>query len=139
MSESSDEEFDGFSQNEVDAAAQRYNDRLAQIGIGEFDVVDSENEIENEFSDENEPLVDETGDRPAEADGEQAPQPGDPNYSKLYKIESLNEYVHRFYGKPVYPKRQLSVDEVMVPWKGQLSFKQYMPAKPTKWGIKMWR
>ncbi|CAC5378840.1 unnamed protein product [Mytilus coruscus] len=36
------------------------------------------------------------------------------------------------------PKRQLSVDEVMVPFKGRLSFKQYMPAKPTKWGIKMW-
>ncbi|CAG2210535.1 unnamed protein product [Mytilus edulis] len=69
MSESSDEEFDGFSQNEVDAAAQRYNDRLAQIGIGELDVVDSENESENDFSDENEPLVDEAGDRPAEADG----------------------------------------------------------------------
>lgn len=46
MSESSDEEFDGFSQNEVDAAAQRYNDRLAQIGIGELDVVDVENESE---------------------------------------------------------------------------------------------
>ncbi|CAG2198193.1 unnamed protein product [Mytilus edulis] len=70
MSESSDEEFDGFSQNEVDAAAQRYNDRLAQIGIGELDVVDNENESENDFSDENEPLVvDEAGDRPAEADG----------------------------------------------------------------------
>lgn len=57
MSESSDEEFDGFSQNEVDAAAQRYNDRLAQIGIGELDVVDNENESENDFSDEKNPLL----------------------------------------------------------------------------------
>ncbi|CAC5388474.1 unnamed protein product [Mytilus coruscus] len=65
MSESSDEEFVGFSQNEVDAAAQRYNQRLQQIGIGELDAVESE----NEFSDENEPLVDESGDCPAEADG----------------------------------------------------------------------
>ena len=43
MSESSDEELEGFSQNEVDAAAQWYNQRLQQIGIGELDVVDSEN------------------------------------------------------------------------------------------------
>ena len=26
----------------------------------------------------------------------------------------------------------------MVPFKGRLSFRQYMPAKPTKWGIKLW-
>ncbi|CAC5411227.1 unnamed protein product [Mytilus coruscus] len=65
MSDSSDEEFEGFSQNEVDTAAQWYNQRLQQIGIGELDAVESE----NEFSDENEPLVDEDGDRPAEADG----------------------------------------------------------------------
>ncbi|CAG2228199.1 unnamed protein product [Mytilus edulis] len=243
MSESSDEEFDGFSPNEVDLAAQRYNDRLEQLGIGDLDVVDSD----NEFSDENDPLVDEAGDRPAEADGwhanfdyyerglphiflprgntgpttetdryankqirdhpdenkspwvtptveemkaflglcflmginvkpdiksywstdvmletpyfskvmkrdrymqimryihfsnsEQAPQPGDPNYSKLYKIESLMNMFTDSMVNQYIPKRQLSVDEVMVPWKGRLSFKQYMPAKPTKWGIKMW-
>ena len=34
--------------------------------------------------------------------------------------------------------RDLSVDECMVAFKGRLSFKQYMPAKPTKWGIKIW-
>ncbi|VDI26102.1 Hypothetical predicted protein [Mytilus galloprovincialis] len=269
MSESSDEEFDGFSPNEVDLAAQRYNDRLEQLGIGDLDVVDSD----NEFSDENDPLVDEAGDRPAEADGwhanfdyyerglphiflprgntgpttvldpdkepvdffsllftnailqyiiqetdryankqirdlpdenkspwitptveemkaflglcflmginvkpdiksywstdvmletpyfskvmkrdrymqimryihfsnsEQAPQPGDPNYSKLYKIESLMDMFTDSMVSQYIPKRQLSVDEVMVPFKGRLSFKQYMPAKPTKWGIKMW-
>ena len=26
----------------------------------------------------------------------------------------------------------------MLPWKGRLPFKQYMMAKPTKWGIKAW-
>ena len=34
--------------------------------------------------------------------------------------------------------RDLRVDECMVAFKGRLSFKQYMPAKPTKWGIKIW-
>ncbi|KAK3785167.1 hypothetical protein RRG08_021965 [Elysia crispata] len=35
-------------------------------------------------------------------------------------------------------QRELSVDEAMVGFKGRLSFKQYMPAKPTKWSIKVW-
>ncbi|CAC5366670.1 unnamed protein product [Mytilus coruscus] len=96
MSESSDEEFEGFSQNEVDAAAQRYNQ------------------------------------------SEQAPRPGEPNNTALYKIESLMNMFTDSMVSQYIPKRQLSVDEVMVPFKGRLSFQQYMPAKPTKWGIKMW-
>ena len=36
------------------------------------------------------------------------------------------------------PSRDHSVDEAMVAFNGRLSFKQYMPKKPTKWGIKLW-
>ena len=35
------------------------------------------------------------------------------------------------------PHEQLSVDEAMIKFKGRLGFKQYMKAKPTKWGIKV--
>ena len=31
-----------------------------------------------------------------------------------------------------------SIDEGMIAFKGRLSFKQYLPAKPTKFGIKVW-
>ena len=31
----------------------------------------------------------------------------------------------------------MSVDERMIPWKGRSTLKQYMPDKPTKWGIKL--
>lgn len=31
-----------------------------------------------------------------------------------------------------------SIDESMVKFKGRLGFKQYMPNKPIKWGIKVW-
>lgn len=34
-------------------------------------------------------------------------------------------------------ERNLCVDEMMVPFKGQLSIKQYMKGKPVKWGIKI--
>ena len=36
------------------------------------------------------------------------------------------------------PKRNLSVDETMIPYKGRVHFKQYMKAKPVKWGVKAW-
>ncbi|CAC5412379.1 unnamed protein product [Mytilus coruscus] len=242
MSESSDEEFEGFLQNEVDAAAQLYNQRLEQIGIGQLDVSESENELSDDNYD---PAVNDTGDCLAEADGwhdnfiyyerglpplflplgntdpitetdryankqilehpdenrspwvtptteemraflglcflmginvkpdiksywttdvilethyfgkvmkrdrfmqimryihfsnsEQAPPPGEPNYTALYKIESLMNMFTDSMVSQYMPKRQLSVDEVMVPFKGQLYFK-YMPAKPKTWGIKM--
>ena len=36
------------------------------------------------------------------------------------------------------PQQNLSVDESMVGFKGRLSWIQYMPKKPRKWGIKIW-
>lgn len=72
------------------------------------------------------------------SDSDLAPQPGDANFTILYKVNAImSKFVDKMVDQYV-PKRQLSVDEVMVPFKGRLSFKQYMPAKPTKWGIKMW-
>ena len=37
-----------------------------------------------------------------------------------------------------WPCQNLSVDEAMVAFKGQLSMKQYVPLKPIKRGIKVW-
>ena len=37
-----------------------------------------------------------------------------------------------------YPNKELSADEEMVGFKGRVSMKQYMPGKPTKWGLKVW-
>ena len=35
------------------------------------------------------------------------------------------------------PHKQVTIDEAMIPFKGRLSFKQYMKDKPVKWGIKV--
>ena len=37
------------------------------------------------------------------------------------------------------PGREPSVDEAMMGFKGSSLLKQYMPRKPTKWGIKVWQ
>ena len=36
------------------------------------------------------------------------------------------------------PSKNVSIDEAMIPFKGRLSLKQYMPLKPVKRGIKVW-
>lgn len=36
------------------------------------------------------------------------------------------------------PDRDICVDEQLVPYRGRCSFRQYMPKKPAKYGIKIW-
>lgn len=36
------------------------------------------------------------------------------------------------------PGEFLSLDEAMVPWKGRLSFRQYLPNKPDRFGVKLY-
>ena len=36
------------------------------------------------------------------------------------------------------PKKETSIDESIIPFKGRTSLIQYMPAKPYKWGLKAW-
>ncbi|XP_069752086.1 piggyBac transposable element-derived protein 4-like [Narcine bancroftii] len=62
----------------------------------------------------------------------------DPNHDPVYKVRALMEVVRSLFGQRYLPRRDLSVDEAMVAYKGRLYFKQYAPAKPTKWGLKVW-
>eukprot|EP00117_Sycon_ciliatum_P002306 scpid50910/ scgid2388/ PiggyBac transposable element-derived protein 4 len=54
----------------------------------------------------------------------------------LAKIGKFLDIIVKRFRLSYYPKRDVSVDEQMIAYKGRLSFKQYMPAKPTKWGVK---
>ncbi len=67
------------------------------------------------------------------------PQTGQPGYDPLYKVRPLLDMVEPLFMGPYKPAQNLSLDEGMVGFKGRLFFKQYMPAKPTKWGIKIWQ
>ena len=40
--------------------------------------------------------------------------------------------------KPFIPYEYVTVDETLVPFRGRCSFKQYMPSKPAKYGLKFW-
>lgn len=61
---------------------------------------------------------------------------GEPNYDKLYKVRPLlNLLKDRFNNLP--QEEFQCVDEQTIAFKGKSSLKQYNPAKPHKWGMKM--
>ena len=72
------------------------------------------------------------------ADNTTAPSRTDPNYNKLWKIQPIITALNETSAQMYKPHRQLSVDESMIGTKSRLSFIQYMKAKPTKWGVKVW-
>ncbi len=62
----------------------------------------------------------------------------DPNYDAVWRLRWLLDALNRRFPRHYVPQQQLSVDEVMVPYKGKAHFKQYIRMKPTRWGIKAW-
>ncbi|KAL8600762.1 hypothetical protein ACOMHN_055957 [Nucella lapillus] len=62
-----------------------------------------------------------------------------PQYDPLFKIRPFLDMLQPLFKANYNPGRDLSIDESMIGYKGRLFFKQYMPAKPTKWGIKVWQ
>ena len=67
---------------------------------------------------------------------EERPRKDDPGYNPLFKIQPLIDICHPTYLTAYAPRKELSVDESMIRFKGRIAFRQYMPKKPTKWGIK---
>ena len=62
----------------------------------------------------------------------------DPNRDKLYLIRPILDSVLAACLNTYRPHRDVAVDEAMIKFRGSLGFRQYMPAKPTKYGIKVW-
>ena len=54
----------------------------------------------------------------------------------MYKIRPLLSPLLANFKAAYTLHRELSIDEAMVGFKGRLCFIQYLPKKPTKWGIK---
>ena len=63
---------------------------------------------------------------------------GQDGHDPLYKIRPIIDILSKRFQSLYNPSRELSVDESMIGTKCRVPFLQYMPKKPTKWGIKVW-
>ena len=61
-----------------------------------------------------------------------------PDHDKLYLVRPVLDAVLDTCIRNYNPHQNPSIDEAMVKFRGCLSFRQYLPAKPTKYGIKVW-
>ncbi|KAG8226791.1 hypothetical protein J437_LFUL002837 [Ladona fulva] len=69
----------------------------------------------------------------------QNPLPGEPKpEDPLYKVRNIVETFRNNMKKTYYPKKELSLDESMVMWRGRPYFRQYIQGKSHKYGIKIY-
>jgi len=61
----------------------------------------------------------------------------DDKTDRLFKVRPLLDLVTAQFSAQYTLHQPVTIDEAMIPYKGRLTFKQYMKNKPTKWGIKV--
>jgi len=71
------------------------------------------------------------------SDNSKTPEKTSSTY-KLYKLGNVHVKVNENAKKAYVPSQQLSIDEQMIGTKCRISFIQYMPEKPKKFGVKLW-
>ncbi|XP_017795921.1 PREDICTED: piggyBac transposable element-derived protein 4-like [Habropoda laboriosa] len=59
--------------------------------------------------------------------------------NKLGKVLPLVDILMVNYQKVFSPGKDIVVDETMVPWRGRLVFRQYIPTKSHKYGVKLFK
>lgn len=57
---------------------------------------------------------------------------------KLAPIRNIYEKWNANMSRMYNPGQNVTVDEQLVPFRGRCSFKQYIPSKPAKYGLKIW-
>ena len=56
---------------------------------------------------------------------------------QLYKIRPIINHLCTRFGESLVPYQNLCIDESLILFKGRLSFKQYIPSKRSRFGIKL--
>lgn len=72
------------------------------------------------------------------ADTSKAAPRGEDGFDPLFKVRPLLSLTQTSFAAPFMPGQNLTVDEAMIKFKGRCGFLQFVPAKPTKWGLKVW-
>lgn len=69
---------------------------------------------------------------------ESKPNSNDPSSDKYWKLRPILSMLHDSFHAAATPEENVAIDEMMVPFKGRSSQKQYLKSKPKKWGFKVW-
>ena len=69
-------------------------------------------------------------------DNSQYKKKGEPGHDPLYKVRPFVTPLIKHFQSSYTLHWEVSLDESMIGFKGRLGFIQYMPKKPTKWGMK---
>ena len=64
-----------------------------------------------------------------------AADPGD----RLYKLRAILDAFNANCSATLVPGAKVVIDESMVPWRGRLGFRQYLPGKTHKYGVKLFK
>lgn len=59
--------------------------------------------------------------------------------NRIFKIQRLLDLFLNNFKSVIKPGKDLVVDESMIPWRGRLLFRQYIPLKSHKYGIKLYK
>ena len=59
-----------------------------------------------------------------------------PGYDKLFKIRKLLDLLLPRFTDVYSPKRNLAVDNTLIKFKGRVHFRQFIPFKPCRFGMK---
>ena len=71
-------------------------------------------------------------------DNTEQPARGAQNFDPLYKVRPILDHIRSTASTVYKPMQKISVDEAMIAFTGQISFRQYIKNKPTPWGFKVW-
>lgn len=73
------------------------------------------------------------------SDNNDAPNREAPDYDRLWKIRKIFDILNEKYSELYYPEEHIAVDEVIVLFKGRVVFRQYIPKKHKRFGIKIYK
>lgn len=66
------------------------------------------------------------------------PPKGQDGHDKLHHVRNIFDAVQQNLVNNYRPHRDVAVDEAMIPFRGRIGYRQYLPAKPCKFGVKVW-
>lgn len=72
-------------------------------------------------------------------DNNDAPNKEDPKYDRLWKLRKVFDSLNNKFSELYYPTEHLAVDEVIVKFKGKVIFRQYIPKKHKRFGVKIYK